>query len=65
MALNNLHSVNSYLQIHERSNDGNEGFHPSLKNQTVNDIVYGQVTLPDFAWTFVNERPMQRLKSIH
>ena len=37
----------------------------SAKTQTINDIVYDQISLPHYCWTFINEPAMQRLKNIY
>ena len=58
----NQHSVaSSYVQLRDEFHE--EGS-LCLKAQTINDIVYGQITLPRYCWPFINQPAMQRLKGL-
>ena len=61
MTLQHKDSLSSYVQLRDYQA---EEMALGLKAQTINDIIYGPITLPRYCWPFINQPAMQRLKNL-
>ena len=59
-----MHSLNSFLVMEEEKREEPYNAVGALKAQTINDIVYGQITLPPICWFMIGTPAVQRLKNI-